>query len=375
MRYYIIAGEASGDLHASNLVHSLNELDKDALWRGWGGDLMQNQGVEIVKHYRETAVVGIFHVLLKLRSIARNLSDCKKDVLAYKPDVLILVDYPGFNLRIAEFAKENGIRVFYYIAPKVWASREKRIEKIKAFTDHVFTILPFEVDYFKKHQVNASYVGNPIVDAIRNEMNSRESDSDFRARNALSDKPIVALLSGSRTHEVKKILPAMLSVEKDFPEYQFIIAGVEVLDKSVYKEAMLESKAPILYKETYNLLKHSHAALVASGTATLETALIETPQVVCYNIGGGRLLDWMYRKIIKVKYLSLVNLILDKLLVTELLQHRLNRANIKRELSRIVNEGDDRNTILEGYKEIKTLLGDREVSNNAAEKMMEMLSR
>ncbi len=373
MRYYIIAGEASGDLHASNLVRSMNELDADAQWRGWGGDLMAEQGVHIVKHYRDTAVMGVMQVLLKMRSIARNLSACKQDVLNYQPDVLILVDYPGFNLRIAAFAKQHGIRVFYYIAPKVWASRENRIQKIKAFTDHVFTILPFEVAYFKTHGVKASYVGNPVVDAIRNEMAQVESTADFRKRTGLDDRPIVALLSGSRVHEVNYVLPAMLSVVDDFKAYQFVVAGVDVLDKDIYNQLIKDRDIRVLYGETYQILRHAEAALVTSGTATLETALIGTPQVVCYNMGGGRALYWLYEKFIKVKYLSLVNLILDKRLVNELIQHRLTHAEIKRELARILKHGDARDEILKGYREIKDLLGDSDVSKNTAGKMMEML--
>lgn len=375
MKYYIIAGEASGDLHASNLIRSINAMDTHAQWRGCGGDLMKTAGVDVVQHYRDTAVMGLFNVVWKIRSIAKNIKNCKKDVLAYAPDVVILVDYPGFNLRIAEFAKKNGLRVYYYIAPKVWASRAKRIEKIKAYTDKVFTILPFEVDYFRKNNVNATYVGNPVIDAIAEETNRDESFAVFCERNKLGSKPIISILAGSRLHEVKKILPIMLSVVDHFPDYQFVIAGVASVGGDLYDEIIGKQTVTVIYNETYNLLRHSRSAMVTSGTATLETALLNAPQVVCYNIGGGRVLDWLYRTIIKVKYISLVNLILDRLLVVELLQHRLNEQSLSAELLRITEDGKAREWIVEGYDEIRAILGETHVSDRAAKGMLENLQQ
>jgi len=362
LKYYIIAGEASGDLHASNLMKAIKQKDQNADFRFWGGDLMQKQGGTLVKHYRDLAFMGFLEVVQNLKTILNNIKFCKKDILENKPDVLILVDYPGFNLRIAKFAKELGIKVVYYISPQLWAWKEGRVETIKKYVDETLVILPFEKDFYKKHQVEAHFVGHPLLDAI--EGLPPIDIQEFKKENHLNDKEIIALLPGSRKQEVSKMLESMLSVRNDFPDYQFVIAGAPSLDKDFYKQ-FVDDDVHFVSNRTYDLLRCSKAALVTSGTATLETALLNIPEVVCYK--GSRISYEIGKRLIKnIKYISLVNLIMDKEVVTELIQNELNTKNLVEELNKILNT-KKREEVLNNYEVLRTKLGGSGASQNAAE--------
>lgn len=362
MKYYIIAGEASGDLHASNLMKSLIKKDSAAEFRFWGGDLMAEvSGKKPVKHYRDLAFMGFLEVAKNLRTILKNIKFCKQDILNYKPDVLILVDYPGFNLRIAEFAKKSGIRVVYYISPQLWAWKERRVETIKKYVDEMLVILPFEKDFYKKHEVDAHFVGHPLLDAISglNPLNG----ATFRKENGLNDKEIIALLPGSRKQEVEKMLALMLSVRPYFPQYQFVIAGAPSLPKEFYQKYSDED-VHFVSNKTYDLLRSSKAALVTSGTATLETALLNVPEVVCYR--SSALSYEIGKRIVKnIKFISLVNLIMDREVVKELIQSELTTENLIRELNLILNQ--NRTRILNDYQVLRQSLGGSGASDHAAE--------
>ncbi|MBK6640017.1 MAG: lipid-A-disaccharide synthase [Bacteroidetes bacterium] len=363
MKYYVIAGEASGDLHASNLIKHLKNKDAGFTCRAWGGDLVQAQGVDLVKHYRDLAFMGFIEVVANLRTILRNIDFCKKDILAYKPDVLILVDYPGFNLRIADFAAKNGIHVIYYISPQIWAWKQSRIHQIKRNVNRMIVILPFEKDFYRKHDFNVDFVGHPLLDAISNRARDENANS-FKSLNKLSDKPIIALLPGSRKQEIKTMLPLMLSVRNQFPDYQFVIGAAPSLEESFYKDITGNSDISIVFGQTYPLLENAFAALVTSGTATLETALFGVPEVVCYK---GSLISYhIARQLIKIKYISLVNLIMDREVVTELIQDDLNPARIKEELTRITLDETGRNRMLQDYESLKQKLGGTGASERAA---------
>ena len=375
MRYYIIAGEASGDLHASNLMKEIKEEDPTAEFRFWGGDLMQAQGGELVKHYRETAFMGFVTVLKNLGKIRANFSLCEKDFLKYKPDVLILVDYPGFNLRMAKFAKKNGIRVHYYISPKIWAWKEGRVKKIKAYVDRMFTIFPFETEFYKKHNYEVSFGGNPLLDAIENRPNRDESFEDFTTKNKLSAKPIVALLAGSRKQEIERLLPVMLDVVDEFPDYQFVVAAAPSITKEFYSQVVGSRNVKFVYEQTYDLLQQSKAALVTSGTATLETALLRIPQVVCYITSGGKLLYAIGKRLLKVKYISLVNLVMDKLIVKELIQQYCNKESVSEELKLILEEGNHRTNMLNDYQLLHEKLGGAGASARFAKLIVEDLKQ
>ena len=378
MKYYLIVGEASGDLHASNLMKSIKELDKDAEFRFFGGDLMSAVGGTRVKHYRELAYMGFIPVLLHLRTIFANMKLCKKDVEEWRPDALILVDYPGFNLSIAKYIHKNtDIPVYYYISPKIWAWKERRIKNIKRDVDELFSILPFEIDFFeKKHNYRINYVGNPCVDAVdgfkRNKALTRE---DFLRENAIPDKPIVALLAGSRKQEIKANLPMMLEAMKQYPGYQPVIAGAPGIDKEFYAP-FLAGGAKIVFGQTYNILSHSHAALVTSGTATLETALFNVPQVVCYATPMAKLYSWLKKHFLKVKYISLVNLVADKEVVRELVAADMKLQNVIDELGALLPEDSKKRTAMLGeYSRMMEILGKPGVSQRAAEKMVSLLSK
>ncbi len=360
MKYYLIAGEASGDLHASNLMRELKRIDNKAQFRFFGGDLMQAQGGTLVKHCREMAYMGFVEVLVNLPSIFQNLKECKTDLLANRPDVLILVDFPGFNLKIANFAKKNGIKVFYYIAPKAWAWNKKRVHQIKKYVDKLFCILPFEVEFFAEHGIHAHYVGNPLQDAIANHTYL----PDFLNKNNLSDKPIVALLPGSRKQELKRILPVMLATVPKFPEYQFVIAGAPNFKAEQYQE-LGSNNIPVLFGQTYDLLKNAQAAIVTSGTATLETALLNVPQVVVYK--ANALSVAIARKLVTIKFISLVNLIMDKKVVEELIQEECNPFKIEEELHKILEDETYKNQMLQHYTTLATLVGEAGASERAAE--------
>jgi lipid-A-disaccharide synthase len=372
MRYYIIAGEASGDLHGANLVRELKLLDKAAEIRGWGGDKMQEQGVSIVKHYRDLAFMGFVEVVANLNVIIRNLNFCKKDILEFKPDVVILIDYPGFNLRIAEFLKQKKIKNFYYISPQIWAWKQSRVHKIKRDVDKMFVILPFEKAFYKKFNMDVEFVGHPLLDAIEQFKNrEQKTNNSFKRKYSLSDKKIIALLPGSRQMEIKQMLPVMKKIVESNQQFQFVIAGTSSIPESFYRKYVTDN-VKIIFNESYNLLLNAHAALVTSGTATLETALFKIPQVVCYK---GNLISYhIARNLIKIKYISLVNLILDKAAVKELIQQEMNPEMLQIEFEKIVSEGDVRNNILYDYNNLIDVLGSSGASKKAAEKMFQLLS-
>lgn len=374
MKYYLIVGEASGDLHASNLMRALQHEDPQAEFRFFGGDLMKAVGGTCVKHYRELAYMGFIPVLLHLRTIFRNMDHCKKDVEAWQPDVLILVDYPGFNLKIAEYIKQHTrIPVYYYISPKIWAWKEYRIKNIKRDVDELFSILPFEVDFFKKHQYPVHYVGNPCVDAVDDfRKNGQETFSEFIAANGLENRPIIALLAGSRRQEIKDNLSRMIEAARSFPQYQFVVAGAPGIEPDFYKQ-YIDSSTKIVFGQTYRLLQQAEAALVTSGTATLETALFRVPQVVCYYTAAGKLVSFLRRHILKVKYISLVNLIADCEVVTELVADGMTVANIKKELAKIVPGGSGRSLMLSEYDRLIAILGEPGASERAASQITALL--
>ncbi len=375
MKYYIIAGEPSGDLHASNLMKGLVKEDKDAKFRFWGGDLMKNVGGEMVKHYSETAFMGIKEVVANLGKIKANLKYCKADLQNYNPDVLILVDYPGFNLKVAEYAHKIGLKVFYYISPKIWAWNTGRVKKIKRFVDRMYTILPFETEFYKQHDVAIDYVGNPVLDAIDGRDNKNEDLSAFTQRNQLDNRPIVALLAGSRKQELEYVLPEMLSVVDRFPDYQFVIAGAPSFTNENYKSFVEGKNVKIIFNQTYELLQQARGALVTSGTATLETALLDCPQVVCYKMWGGKWFTrFVKRFILKVPYISLVNLILNKEGVRELIQDELTADIIAAELDKILNQQDKRIQVFNDYNQLHQIMGQPGSSFKAAKLMVEALS-
>lgn len=381
MKYYIIAGEASGDLHASHLMQALKERDADADFRFFGGDLMSAVGGTRVKHYRELAYMGFIPVLLHLRTIFRNMSICKRDIVEYNPDVLILVDYPGFNLSIAKFVHKNTkIPVFYYISPKIWAWKEHRIKNIKRDVDELFSILPFEVDFFeKKHNYPIHYVGNPTADEVKHFMEEyTEKAGEFKKRNKLANKPIIALLAGSRKQEIDDNLPYMIRAAASVAgeDYQLVVAGAPGIAKSYYDKYLNSSRSVyIVFGETFKLLSHSRAAVVTSGTATLETALFDVPQVVCYKTPIPKVIAFLRRHLLKVKYISLVNLIANREVVRELVADTFCEDNIKKELSSIVADGKDRSTMLHGYAEVRSILGDEKAADNAAKEMIERIGK
>lgn len=383
MRYFLVAGEASGDLHGANLMKSLKESDADADFAFFGGDLMAAQGGIMLKHYREMAIMGIIEVLLNLRKIKRNLDTCHVEILKYQPDVLILIDYPGFNLKLAKFAHERGIRVFWFIAPKVWATKEWRVKKLKAYVNELFTIFPFETDFFAKHKMEVHYVGNPLVETIRDAENLFRSHEMFVADNQLDNRPIVALLPGSRVQEVKFMLPVMKRFAADFPDFQFVVCGSEALDLSFYNEILTssaeqnqEKPLPVLYGQTYETVFHAHAALVTSGTATLETAMIGTPQAVLYKMMGG----WLGYKVVstfflKVKYVSLPNLILNREAVKEFIMHEMKYERIKPELEKLLFDNDYRQKMKDSYNQLNQLLGKPGAAARAAKIMVSLMAK
>ena len=363
MKYYIIAGEASGDLHASNLMKSILNKDSQAEFRFWGGDLMAEvAGFPPVKHYKDLAFMGFLEVAKNLKTILGNIKFCKKDIADYQPDVLVLVDYPGFNLRIAEFAKSLGIKVVYYISPQLWAWKEGRVEKIKNFVDEMLVILPFEKDFYKKHRVDAHFVGHPLLDAISDL--PEISPDHFKKENGLNEKEIIALLPGSREQEVEKMLALMLSVRPFFKDYQFVIAGAPSLPKEFYQK-FVDDDVHFVSNKSYDLLRISRAALVTSGTATLETALLNIPEVVCYR--SSQISYEIGKRVVKnIKFISLVNLIMDREVVTELIQKELNTENLVKELQQILN-GEKREKMLQEFELLREKLGGKGASDHAAE--------
>jgi lipid-A-disaccharide synthase len=367
MRYYIIAGEASGDLHASNLIKELARKDAKADFRCWGGDLMQEEGGTIVKHYKELAFMGFLEVAMNIRAILANMKFCKSDILEWKPDVIILVDYPGFNLRIAKWAKEQGIRVFYYISPQIWAWKEKRVHGIKATVDRMFVILPFEQKFYDKYGYGVDFVGHPLLDVVTN----YKAAPDFLEKNNLKDQPIIALLPGSRKQEINSILSEMLEVVDEFPKYQFVVAGAPATSPKTYERIVKGKNVSVVTGQTYDLLSYASAALVASGTATLETALFNVPQVVCYR--GSFITYYLIKLMIKVKYISLVNLILDRPFVEELIQKEFTKTKIKASLTALLDDKNEE-TIKDAYKELRSILGEKGASQKTADLMFKYLN-
>ena len=363
MKYYIIAGEASGDLHGSNLMKAILTIAPDSEFRYWGGDNMQDVGGTLVKHYSDLAFMGFAEVIMNLGTILTNLKNCKKDILNYNPDTIILIDYPGFNLRIAEFAKKQGIKVVYYISPQIWAWKRNRVFKIKKVVDRMLVILPFEKEFYAKYNVEVDFVGHPLLDALENEKSIKKES--FLEENNLTNKPIIALLPGSRKQEVKVMLQTMLQLIPDYPEHQFVIAGVSTLTKEYYEDITEGKDVKLLYKNTNNILEFADAALVTSGTATLETALIGTPEVVCYK--GSRISYEIAKRVIKVKYISLVNLIMDKEVVVELIQSEFNHKRLSLSLDDILFDENKRSQMKDNYRKLKVALGNKGASMRAAE--------
>jgi lipid-A-disaccharide synthase len=351
MKYYLVAGEASGDLHGANLMKELKKLDPQAEFRYFGGDLMHAEGGTLAKHYADMAFMGFFEVVANLRTILKNMAYCKQDIAAYQPEILILIDFPGFNLKIAAFAKENNLPVNYYISPKVWAWNQKRVLKIKKIVDHLFCILPFEVDFYKEWGMKVDYVGNPLLDAVA----AFKPDTDFLQNNKLTDKKIIALLPGSRKQEIDYLLPDMLKVADHYPDYQFVIAGAPSFNADYYQQYLKGKSIPIVFNATYDLLSNAHAAIVASGTATLETALFNVPQIVVYK--GNPISIGIARMVIKINFISLVNLIVNRGIVKELIQQDCNPDAISAELDLILNNSTYRQAMLGNYNELDERMG------------------
>lgn len=376
MKYYLIVGEASGDLHASHLMASLRKEDAQANFRFFGGDMMSAVGGTCVKHYRELAYMGFVPVLLHLRTIFKNMSMCKQDILNWQPDVVILVDYPGFNLKIAKFVHEQtNIPVYYYISPKIWAWKEWRIKEIKRNVNELFSILPFEVPFFEeKHHYPIHYVGNPTADEVRQFKDEyHETFEQFVTRNNLENKPIIALLAGSRKQEIKDNLPAMIEAVSGLSDYQLVLAGAPSIDDDYYAKYIQGTRVRLVHQDTFALLSHTTAALVTSGTATLETALFNVPQVVCYETPLPHLIRFCFNHIIKVKYISLVNLIADKEIVKELLADKFKVSLIKDELVKLLPGNPSRQKMLDEYQEVRRALGDSVAPDNAARLMVQLL--
>jgi lipid-A-disaccharide synthase len=351
MKYYLVAGEASGDLHGANLMKALKAHDPQADFRFFGGDLMLAEGGTLVKHYADMAFMGFVEVIANLQTILKNMKSCKQDISAYQPDVLILIDFPGFNLKIAEYAKTKGIPVNYYISPKVWAWNQKRVLKIKRIVDHLFCILPFEVAFYKEWGMDVDYVGNPLLDAVT----SFKPDENFLKKNGLTGKKIVALLPGSRKQEISRLLPDMVKAAANFPQYQFVIAGAPAFQADYYTPYLNGAAFPVVFNATYDLLTHAEAAIVASGTATLETALFNVPQVVVYK--GGKVSIAIARMLVKLQFISLVNLIMDSLVVKELIQEECTPEKITAELKLLTGDKTYRQNMLNNYDQLDVRMG------------------
>jgi len=368
MKYYLIAGEASGDLHASNLIRELKRLDPNGQFRAWGGDKVQAQGAELVMHYRHMGFMGFAEVLANLRTILGFISQCKHDIKQFKPDVVILVDYPGFNFRIARFAKKSGIKVFYYISPQVWAWNLSRVFQVKKWVDQMFVILPFEKAFYNRFKIDVDFVGHPLLDAITAYKQQKDNSLILPA----GKRPVIALLPGSRKQEVGKMLPVMLEVIPRFPAYSFVVAGTTSLPVSFYNSIIGSQQAEVVFDKTYALLNSAKAALVTSGTATLETALFRVPQVVCYK--GSYVSYKIAKQLVKIRYISLVNLIMDRPVVKELIQRSLNQGNTTRELDRLLNNEIARQEMVSNYHELEDRLGGPGASARTAQLMMNYLT-
>lgn len=373
MKYYLIAGEPSGDLHGANLIRGLRKADPDAQFRFWGGDLMADAGgkTNLRKHYRETSFFGVVQVLRNLGTIRRQMRECQDDIAAFAPDVVILVDYPGFNMKIARWAHEHGLRTFYYIAPKVWASREGRVKGIQRYVDRLFVIFPFECDYFPKHGIEPVFEGNPLVDALEARRGTLPAPEEFRRRNGLDSRPIIALLAGSRRSEIRKNMPLMARLAERFPGHQFVVAGVPWLDPALYEEHIAGSPIRYICNQTYETLAAAEAAVVASGTATLETALLGIPEVVVYRLAP--LEYYGMPLVVRCPWVSLVNLNLRREAVAEVLQSNLDVTRAERELRAILPGGEKRQRMLADFEELRTVIGGPGASDRFARRMVELL--
>lgn len=370
MKYYIIAGEVSGDMHAANLIAEIKKKDPRAEFRAWGGDQMKAEGVTLVKHLRHMAFMGFVEVVANLRKVLGNISECKRDIASFCPDAVILVDYPGFNLRIAKYAHDKGFKVFYYISPQVWAWKRRRVRKIKESVDKMLVILPFEEEFYRHYGVDVTYVGNPLLDELAKAAPTNRQM--FLRRNGLGEKrEVIALLPGSRRQEVKRMLGVMLKVIPHFPQYQFVIAGVPSVGKDLYKKLMGSTDVTLIEGQTYDLLQNASAALVTSGTATLETALFNVPEVVCYKANGLSYL--IAKKLIRVKYISLVNLVMDKPVVKELIQGDLTEENLVKELQQLLTNSKVQSRLLDDYMELDSRLGSAGASKCAADEVVGMM--
>lgn len=369
MKYFFVAGERSGDLHGSNLIKALRQCDQAAAFCGFGGDYMEQEGMQVLVHYNQMAFMGFLEVIKNLRTIRGYMEQCKKEILRFKPDALILIDYAGFNLRIARWAKKQGIKVFYYISPKVWAWNQKRALKIKATVDHMFVIMPFEKDFYARYDYKVDFVGNPLLDAIRDFTPA----PDFLERYQLKDKPLLAILPGSRRQEIENMLGYMLELIPAFPNHHFVVAGIENIPREYYQLALGNPQAKIVFDDTYQLLSHAEAALVTSGTATLETALFEVPQVVCYKT------SWVSyqiaKRLVQIEYISLVNLIAGKEVVRELIQENLNHKNLQTELAKIIEGGEKREFQLNAYQALKEEMGQESASETTASLILQYLQQ
>lgn len=371
MKYYVLAGEASGDLHAANLIKEIGLIDPHAIFRGFGGDLMEKAGMTVLKHYRDMAFMGLMPVVMNIRTIQRNFRFCEKDMLEFKPDVLVLIDYPGFNLRMAKFAKEHGIRTYYYISPKIWAWKQERVHKVKAYVDEMFTILPFEAEFYRKFDYPVNYVGNPLLDAILEK--KIEPDYElFFAENNLPKKPVLAILPGSRKGEISVLLPTMLKAAAQFSEYQCVIAGAPNMGIEFYQPYMKESLVPVIWDKTYEILIHSRIAIVSSGTATLETAILNVPQVVVYQMTPNWLFKYLKFFLI-TKWVSLVNIILGREAVKELIQSDFSLKKVVQELKKILDDPENEKRMLADYKDMMIKLGEPGASKRAAGLMVSKL--
>ena len=374
MKYYLIAGEASGDLHASHLMAALRERDPEARFRFFGGDMMAGVGGELVRHYRDMAYMGFVQVVRHLPEILSLMRTCRADIRAWQPDVVILVDYPSFNLKVARFVKEElGLPVVYFISPKIWAWKEYRIKQIKRYVDLMLCILPFEREFYARHGFPITYVGNPTLDEVTHYLKNSQRPLRPEGGTELPGRPIVGIIAGSRKAEVKQNLPRMLEAMRRFPQCEPVIAGAPGLTPEFYREVLGEAHVPIVFGQTFELMRHARAALVTSGTATLETALLDTPQVVCYHVGGGPLFYRIMSRVLKVRFVSLVNLIADREVVTELLGYRFTADAVVEELSKILTDGEARSRMMMGYAQVRERLGKPGAPQHAAEAIVGFL--
>ncbi|MDC1105938.1 lipid-A-disaccharide synthase [Prolixibacteraceae bacterium] len=374
MKYFIIAGEASGDLHGANLMRGIKASDSQASFRFFGGEEMSSVSEGLIKHYRKMAFMGFKSVLMNLGEIKRNFKLAEQEIKSFEPDVVIFIDYPGFNLRVAKIAKSLGYKTFYYISPKIWAWKEGRVKQIKQYVDKMFTILPFETEFYQKHDYPVTFVGNPTVDELLYQKQWGQTTELFCKENGLDGRPIIALLAGSRKQEIQRLLPIMAKVSDHFKEFQFVVGGAPSISKKLYDQCKGGANIPVVYGQTHDLLKHAHSAIVASGTAALEAGVIGTPQVVCYKVEWGRLASLLRKLFLKIPYFSLVNLILGREAVKEIFQEKCTVDNVKKELELLVYDKDYRKKVEDSYEEMLNMLDGENAGTRTAEAIIKNLS-